>query len=96
MYCFDNVEYKQWDEWCGQLAIGIDNMVDYFLSRLTARDDGGFIFHGSISLDGGGFASCRSLITDDVSDVKKGSPLTNIKCKRRCAQVRRRYGAYKT
>ena len=38
MYCFDNVEYKQWDEWCGQLAIGIDNMVDYFLSRITARD----------------------------------------------------------
>lgn len=31
-------------------------------SALVPTDDGGMIFHGNISLDGGGFASCRTLI----------------------------------
>lgn len=31
-------------------------------SKLTADDAGGIVFAGNISLDGGGFASCRTLI----------------------------------
>ena len=38
MYCFQETAFDRWDEWQGPLSIGIDDMVESFLSRLTCRD----------------------------------------------------------
>jgi len=43
------------------------------VSSLIAEDDGGFIFRGSINLDGGGFASCRSLIKTEPLGISSSS-----------------------
>ena len=38
MYCFWETVFERWDERQGLISIGIDNMVESFLSKLTCRD----------------------------------------------------------
>ena len=38
MFCFQGTAYERWDEWRGPLSVGIDGMVNNFLSELTCRD----------------------------------------------------------
>ena len=37
LYNFSPENYGAWDEWKGPLAVGIDDMVESFLARLTKR-----------------------------------------------------------
>ena len=38
MYYFQETVYERWDEWRGPLSIGIDNMLNDFLTKLTSPD----------------------------------------------------------
>ena len=37
LYCFSPSGHERWDDWTGQLSIGISLMVEQFLSALTQR-----------------------------------------------------------